>query len=382
MGSIYRSCPICNSMKIENIRRISFNMDNIMPDFYFLSKCNTCGFVYANTPATSQDYNRYYEENNRYNSLPTQDTFSIKVYEKIIGLIRKYIDKNDNVLDIGCGSGNLLKFMKLDGYNNLTGLDPAQKSIDNLLELGIRGKIGNIYDEIDDDDRGKFDVIILSGVLEHLYDLNSAMKNLVLYLRPGGKVLCFIPNALEYYMYPLPLPNYINIEHINHFSPNTAINLFANNGFSLLECNSVAIDFGIIPDPTLLLAFEYTDTKYITSKNIHKILRINDLKQERFNAAIDELISSGRPIAIFGTGNFARAIILNTNILKGKIICFVDNDKSIQGKSFCGYKVKSPDFLCEFDGDILILSMHGYKDIKKQIQDMGIPNKVIVLERE
>lgn len=74
-------------------------------------------------------------------------------------------------------------------------------------------------------------------------------------------------------------------------------------------------------------------------------------------------------------------LMLNTKISEADIVCCVDNDKSIQGKCFCGYNVKSQDFLLGFDGDILILSMHGYEGITKWIKDMRISNEIIVLER-
>jgi SAM-dependent methyltransferase len=382
MENIYRPCPICGSTSVENIKRVSFNMDDIMPDFYFLSKCNKCGFVYANTPATVKDYDKYYVENNRYSSLTTQSVSSEKIYRKVSNMIKKYIDRDDKVLDVGCGAGDMLKLMKLDGYKYLTGLDPAQASIDKLLEAGLLGIKGNIYDEPRNDMRGEFDAIILSGVLEHLYNLNNAIKNLMLYLKRGGKILCVVPNALEYHLYSLPLPHYINIEHINHFSPNAIVSFFADNGFSLLECYSDAMDFGSIPDPALLVAFEYTDSGDITNKNICAMLLKNDLQEKRVNAIIDDLVSRGNKVAIFGTGNLARTLMANTNLKSANIVCFIDNDASMYDKSFCGHKVNPPSFLQAFNGEILILSMHGFTEIKKQIKDMGTNNEIIFFGKE
>lgn len=374
MKTIYRYCPVCDSRNIENIKQVTFNSDGLIPDFYFLAKCRNCGFVYANTPAAAKDYDRYYVENNRYSSLTTQNESSAKIYEKVYGLIRRYIDKNDNVLDLGCGNGDMLKAMKLDGYKYLTGLDPAQVSIDKLLEAGLCGIKGSIYNEPTSDMYEKFNTIILSGVLEHLYDLKRAMKNLKLYLKHGGKVLCFVPNVLEYYLYSSPLPHYVNIEHINHFSPNTMVALFADNGFSLIECASTTICFGNIDDPTLLTVFEYTDVNDIANKSIYEIIAKNDLEQKRLNDIIDDLVISRRKVAIFGTGNFARNLMASTKLKHVNISCFLDNDSSMYDKGFCGYKVNSPDFLQEFDGEVLILSMHGFAEIEKQIREIGTKN--------
>ena len=134
-----------------------------------------------------------------------------------------------------------------------------------------------------------------------------------------------------------------------------------------------------MPDPALLLAFECIDQKEITRNAINKILLTNDLNLAKLEGVIDEIVDTKRPIVIFGTGNYARSIMINTNISKAQIVCFVDNDKSIQDTIFFGYSINPPEFLKEIEADILILSMLGHEQIKNQIHDMEISNKIIVL---
>ena len=252
MERVYRPCPICDGISIENIKLFTFDMDGLMPDFYYLAKCKHCGFVYANTSATAIDYERYYIENNRYSTITSQNISSTKIYNKVSTLIKKYVGKGDKVLDVGCATGGLLHLMQNEGYKNLTGLDPSKESIDKLIEEGLSAINASVYDEPMNNLYGQFDIIILSFVCEHLFNLQSAIKNLKFFLKPYGKVLCFVPNSLEYYLYPSPLPHYMNIEHINHFSPNILVRLFEDNGFSMMECLSTTIKFGSIPDPVLL----------------------------------------------------------------------------------------------------------------------------------
>lgn len=377
MIEIYRPCPVCFSENIKNIRKINFNMDGLMPDYYILAKCNNCGFIYANTPATRQDYDRYYIDNNRYNNLPTQEETGLSIYKKVSFFIKKHISKDHKVLDIGCGRGDMLKLMNLDGFKYLTGLDPSPLSNDKLLKAGLSGITGNIYDEPSVELHGKFDALILSGVLEHFYDLRTTIKNLKLYLRLNGKVLCFVPNVLDYDLYSSPLPHYINVEHINHFSPNSIVSLFANNGFSLLECVNTQILFSNFPDPLLLVAFEYISVKDFAERKIHAMLSDTDSHAEKLSSLIDELVVNKNKIAVFGAGNFSRSLMLTTNLAKVNIVCFIDNDTSLYNKHFCGYKVNHPGYIYEFDGDILILSMHSYEEIKKQIMNMGFVNRII-----
>jgi FlaA1/EpsC-like NDP-sugar epimerase len=107
---------------------------------------------------------------------------------------------------------------------------------------------------------------------------------------------------------------------------------------------------GGIPAPMLITVFEYMPIQDIAYKKINAMLSINDLEQKRLITAIQKLIKSKKKVVIWGTGNFSRSLIANTDISKANIIGFLDNDTSLHNKSFCGYKVYLPSFLSEFDG--------------------------------
>jgi len=375
---IYRICPICDSSDIKNIKHVSFNMDNILPDFYFLASCNKCGFVYANTLATAADYERYYNEHNKYSSTITIDNEADSIYEVVSPILSKHINQDDAVLDMGCGTGGLLLNMKKDGYSNLNGCDPSQASTEILKTKGLNCILGSIYNA--PNKTNNFDVIILSGVLEHLYDLKKAIKNTSLFLKPKSKVICFIPNVLYYNLFPAPLPYYVNIEHINHFSPNTLVLLFELCGFSLLECSSVKINFGTITAPVIIGVFENQNPNKISRENINNYLLDLEKVKSKNLSIIKNLVDSKQKIAIWGTGNLSRFFLANSNLKEAQISCFIDNNTEMVGKYFNGYIVNAPEYLKEFDGTILIFSILYHKDIVNQIQKMGIKNNVIIME--
>jgi len=74
----------------------------------------------------------------------------------------------------------------------------------------------DLYDIGMEENEKKFDCIILSHVLEHIYDLNNFVINLDKNLNNNGLIYIEVPNA-EFYDKFDPLQE-INIEHINFFS--------------------------------------------------------------------------------------------------------------------------------------------------------------------
>jgi SAM-dependent methyltransferase len=352
-------------------------MENILPDYYFLACCRACGFIYANTPAQAADYEKYYSEHNKYSSTITIDSEADSIYETISPFLLKHVRKEEAVLDMGCGTGGLLLNMRKNGYSNLTGCDPSQASVNKLKEKKIKCIKGSIYD-VPNKNMRKFNAVLLSGVLEHLFDPRNAIRNISLYLKPEGKIVCIVPNVLGYHRFPAPVPYYINIEHINHFSPDTLAKLFEYGGFSMLESVSANITFGAINAATIIAVFEKQKRVDISRKRIKKYLDNSDLRETINNKIVDSIIHSNKRIAVWGTGNFARSFLKNTNLRKANISFFVDNNSEMVDKYFCGYRVFSPDSLKHFDGTMLVLSILYFCDIEKQITGMGLKNYIII----
>jgi 2-polyprenyl-3-methyl-5-hydroxy-6-metoxy-1,4-benzoquinol methylase len=79
------------------------------------------------------------------------------------------IDKNLNILDIGCNRGYLLKVLKDNGYENLVGIDLSNDDLEHAKKLELNCPILNVdaFDYLEEN-KLKFDVIIIKAVLEHI----------------------------------------------------------------------------------------------------------------------------------------------------------------------------------------------------------------------
>ena len=100
---------------------------------------------------------------------------------RLIGYHKFFIDnvsKDDKVLDIGCGNG-ALAYDVAQKANSVTGIDIEEKSIikarNKYNKSNVKYIVGDAVKELS---KEKFDIIILSNVLEHIKDRIDFMKSI------------------------------------------------------------------------------------------------------------------------------------------------------------------------------------------------------------
>ena len=116
--------------------------------------------------------------------------------------IQNYLNQlkpNDDVIEIGCGSGILLSLIKENYKNiNIQGIEPFGYGFDNLRDLNklIQSngtEIHNIsFEELDT--TKKFDLIFSINVFEHLNDWKKFLIKAKYLLKKDGKLIILCPN--------------------------------------------------------------------------------------------------------------------------------------------------------------------------------------------
>jgi ubiquinone/menaquinone biosynthesis C-methylase UbiE len=119
-----------------------------------------------------------------------------KLLVKLEARIHKLNKKNISILDIGCGTGNILNFFSNNGYKKLYGIDINKYTLSiatkNCPQAVI--KYGDIYKI--PFDKNKFDIVILTEVIEHLDHPEVAIIEIKRVLKKNGVLLLTTPNRM------------------------------------------------------------------------------------------------------------------------------------------------------------------------------------------
>lgn len=108
--------------------------------------------------------------------------------------------KGMKVLEIGCGGGNTLVYLKETGLASYAvGVEmfdmPGTNQLNPLIDKLV---LGNIEEIVPDLPTGHFDVIICADVLEHLVDPWAVVQKITPFLKPGGSLVLSVPNIQEF----------------------------------------------------------------------------------------------------------------------------------------------------------------------------------------
>jgi len=115
----------------------------------------------------------------------------------------------DRVLEAGCGYGWISEALWAAARIKWTGVDRSSGMIARLVAAhpdragGALLAEGNLLPFRD----GQFDKVLCTGVLMHIADNGPAVSELIRVLRPGGRLLCSINNALSPFSLPVRLWN-------------------------------------------------------------------------------------------------------------------------------------------------------------------------------
>jgi SAM-dependent methyltransferase len=104
------------------------------------------------------------------------------------------------IVDVGCGEGTATALVKrLDPANTVIGIDWSAMALERARAQGVLVVQGGI------DSRGLpladgcADIVIMSELIEHLVDTDSAAEEVRRILRPGGVLLLSTPNLAAWF---------------------------------------------------------------------------------------------------------------------------------------------------------------------------------------
>jgi SAM-dependent methyltransferase len=111
----------------------------------------------------------------------------------VADICRGLPDQRPHILDVGCGTGaNLLLLSK---YGDAEGVDVSSDALSFCRERGLQKVKQGTAEQLPYDD-ATFDLVTALDVVEHLDDDLAGLKEMRRVLRPGGRVLIFVPTFM------------------------------------------------------------------------------------------------------------------------------------------------------------------------------------------
>ncbi len=129
-----------------------------------------------------------YEE--KYHQIEEWNWWFISRRKTILALL-KNIEKKSKILDIGCAGGPLLNDLKNLGFESAIGADFSAEAVAKCKQRGLQAFEMDAHNL--DFEPNSFDILIASDSLEHLEYDEKALKNWFSMLKPGGKIIVFVP---------------------------------------------------------------------------------------------------------------------------------------------------------------------------------------------
>jgi 2-polyprenyl-3-methyl-5-hydroxy-6-metoxy-1,4-benzoquinol methylase len=232
-------CRICENSKENENYNIKEMMFGLRDEFEYL-KCAKCGCLQI--IKIPKNLSKYYK-NYHLHDIKTDNKFGLIKKLRVLrdkyvlfgrGLIGKFLirffppidgleaikklnlDKETKILDVGCGTGTLLKILQDIGFNKTLGVDLYIEK-DIILEEGLKIIKGSIF-SIEE----KQDLIIFNHSFEHISNPFMVLKHVSKILNNNGKCLIRIPIipsfAWDYYginWVQIDAPRHIFLHSIN-----------------------------------------------------------------------------------------------------------------------------------------------------------------------
>jgi len=164
------------------------------------------------------------------------------------------LNGNEKVLDVGCGSGTFTqRIAKKYPRIQITGADVSEKVIGFAKKEIKRKKLKNVKFIVSGINklkvREKFDVIIVSHLIEHLENPSGALKEVKGKLKKGGRLFITTPNYSS--LWPLAEKVFdktiakegysLDEQHISRFNTGSIRKIVGKAGFEITNLKTLYI---------------------------------------------------------------------------------------------------------------------------------------------
>jgi SAM-dependent methyltransferase len=225
-------CPLCKSPQSRRA------YGRFSP--YAVVQCKSCQFYYLsprlveNVMLLEYGKDNYFEgDNGGYDSYIEQEAALRNTFKRFIQNLKQRQIQGQSLLEIGCGYGYLLEAARSD-FEIRVGTDFSVKAIEQAKRSGARVYRGGV-DALPLDE--KFDCVVSTHVIEHVYDPEAFLMQLKHRLNRGGTIVIATPDMGSLWRIVMGhhWPSFKVPEHVLYFDYRSLSRLMQQVGFTNLR---------------------------------------------------------------------------------------------------------------------------------------------------
>ena len=111
--------------------------------------------------------------------------------KKEFKIISELIENNTRVLDVGCGDGTLMKYLKDNKNIDTRGLEISKNKVQNCISKGLSAIEGDAEKDLKQFPNLSFNYVVLSQTLQAFYNPEKVINDL---LQVANNAIVTIPN--------------------------------------------------------------------------------------------------------------------------------------------------------------------------------------------
>lgn len=238
------NCPVCGSDQLKSVYACTDHTTS--GETFHLQRCSACSFLFTNPHPDEQSIGSYYESENYISHTSSKKTLLDNVYQwaRLYNLSLKHnlvkkFASGKKILDFGCGTGHFLAYMKKKGMS-VEGIEPsvhARTKAYSVLKQAVHSSLREIPS-------GKFEVITLWHVLEHIHQLHETLQQLKERLTQNGTIFIAVPNHLSHdaMYYQEHWAAYDVPRHLWHFTKNSMHQILQRHHLNIHHIEPMKLD--------------------------------------------------------------------------------------------------------------------------------------------
>lgn len=352
-----------------------------------VSICPNCGLVFLSPRMTSKEINLYYKNQLRRFAACERKNFSENGrLEQAAYLLKKYKASNKlpgRIMDVGSFDGLFLSYFQNNGWE-VVGVEPDEESAEFARNEYGQKIITSNFEDVKSGETGRFDIISMSHVLEHIEHPKEFLHKARSLLNKDGYLFMQVPDMSNPFI--SPFYSFFSFQHLYYYTPVSIASILKKGCFRTLEITSlpyaaIRIFANLSGKPYDLSDFS-NHLEYERSKAVIKQWeKDRDIETERLKAYLNNIFKCAearkQKIAIYGAGYHTQSISAVIGKWPACVIAIAEDHSVKLGYSDAGLPVVSLSELKEMGVDMIIISSYTYQEMMaRKAEAYGFKNVI------